>query len=357
MRRYADLAELALASIPDIQVQRIGLAPAKIPRRVPSVLRTLWHHTTVAHNARRLSKRRDIDLFHVIDGSHGYVASCLPPGRTIVTVHDLIPHLQSENFFPVAPPSRAARWIIRRALLGLGSAIHLVCDSSATQADLVRALDTVVDRTSVIFPPLEPSFFDPVAVPENVAPAIPFIFHLGNNAFYKNRRGVLEIFSRIASSVPHRLVMAGPPPTGEMYAFGHAKGLHERISFIENPSDDRVRALYREASLFLFPSRYEGFGWPPLEAMASGCPVVCSDAGSLAEVVDDAALKAAPDDIETFSSHCIDILGNPAMARSIRDRGFARADQFRLETFGARLAAVYRETLQQKIKPLESFPC
>jgi glycosyltransferase involved in cell wall biosynthesis len=357
MRRYADLVESALSSFSDIQVQRIGIAPADPPGKLPSALRTLWHHAGVAGNARRLRARRDIDLFHVIDGSRGYVASCLPPGRTIVTVHDLIPWLQSERYFPVPPPSRAARWIVRRAAAGLGDAKHLVCDSTATQTDLLRAIPSTVGRSCVVFPPLEPAFIDAAVVSSDVRPAAPFVFHVGNNAFYKNRRGVLEVFSRIAPSVPHNLIMAGPAPTIELKDSAQSLGIKDRVAFIENPTDDEVRTLYRTASLFLFPSRYEGFGWPPLEAMASGCPVVCSHAGSLGEVVDTAALTAAADDTETLAKHCVNVLADPATAESLRLLGHARATQFGLDSFGQRLVAVYRQAVHQDLTRSKTASC
>jgi glycosyltransferase involved in cell wall biosynthesis len=343
MRRYADLVEHAIGRQEGFRTERISLTESCSSRsKLPQSVRTLAHHVRVARNARRLRSRSDIDLFHVMDGSHGYIASNLPRGRAVVTVHDVIPWLQSQRRFAVAPPSRPARWIIDRAIHGLGNANRLFCDSTATQSDLQRANRSAAMRSSVIFPPLEPTFFQETTTGTRPNDCDAFILHLGNNAFYKNRRGALEVFRRIAATVPHHLLMAGPPPIQELKDLVVEYGIQNRVRFIENPSDAEVMAFYRAASLFLFPSQYEGFGWPPLEAMACGCPVVCSDAGSLDEVVGNAALKADPNDLESLAQHCLSVLGDASVAKSLRNRGIAHAAQFSVNAFGEQLIREYR---------------
>lgn len=359
MRRYADLAEISLASIPDIRVQRINLAPS-IParyRQLPAAIKTLWHHAMVAQNARRVSRRRDVDLFHVIDGSHGYIASYLPPGRTVATVHDVIPWLQCKGRFPVTPPSRAARWVIDHAIHGLTAASVLVCDSLATETDLHTANPDVRGRTRIVYPPLEPAFHKGSDDVATASSSEPFVFHIGNNAFYKNRQGVLEIFSRIASSIPHRLIMAGAMPTESMMSFARSQGIEKRVDFVVNPNDSQVRFYYQNAKLFLFPSRYEGFGWPPLEAMASGCPVVCSTAGSLGEVVGSAALTASPDNVDEMARYSIQMLRDLSVAETYRSRGIIRAADFTTDLFGQSLSAIYRQVCGAACTHRESGIC
>ena len=108
----------------------------------------------------------------------------------------------------------------------------------------------------------------------------PAVFHVGHNGHYKNRAGVIRVFARIRAQTPARLVMAGPPPTAALRDLVKALHVEGDVEFVENPDDAQLFRIYRDAAVFLFPSIYEGFGWPPLEAMALGCPVVCSTAAS-----------------------------------------------------------------------------
>ena len=124
-------------------------------------------------------------------------------------------------------------------------------------------------------------------------------------------------------------------------------GIAAVVDWRHDVSDGELRALYRAAAVFLFPSRYEGFGWPPLEAMAAGTPVVCANMASLPEVVGDAALLAAPDDYAGLARHCVDILSQPALAAELIRRGFENAKRFSLERFATQLAAFYAAALRR----------
>ena len=132
---------------------------------------------------------------------------------------------------------------------------------------------------------------------------------------------------------------------GEMIT--HRLGLAEQVRFVVDPDDSTLAALYSGACLFVFPSLYEGFGWPPLEAMAYGCPVVCSSAASLPEVVGDAALQCAAEDEEGMARLCLDVLGDPSLAQRLVERGRARAEHFSLEHMASALLGVYQTVLSR----------
>lgn len=346
MPRYADLVTQAFADCPGVSLSRVTLArpPGSRTRRLLAPLRTLLHHGGVRQRARRLggSSGADVDLFHLVDGSHGYVAPLLMARPTVVTVHDVIPALQAHGRFATGAPGRLSRLVIDAAVRGAGQASRIVCDSSSSRRDLEELAPHAAQRFQVVFPPLEPGFFEhgPGGTTGETGP---YVFHLGNNAFYKNRSGVLRVFAAIGPRSGLRLVMAGPPPPRSLRDLASELDITDRVEFLVDPSDKEVRRHYAQATLLLFPSIYEGFGWPPLEAMASGCPVVCSDAGSLAEVVGDAALTCPADDVDGLAARCRRVLDDTRLADDLRGRGRQRAAQFSLQRFRDELLAVYRE--------------
>ncbi len=348
MQRYADLIALALSTEPAIQVSRLSIAPtAAALRKYPRRLRMLVHHATIAWGAIRRLKPTDADIFHLIDGSHGYVARWLPRGRSVVTVHDVIPYLQARRRFPVASPSWSARWLIHTGLRALRHATRIMSDSAATAQDLIAAESSLVGRVTVV-----PLAVPPTMLPENgvALPGWserrlqdrPYILHLGNNGFYKNRAGVVRIFERIRQLTKCRLILAGPPPDEFILSTIRERNLENEIDVVIDPDDSQIRSLYAMARLLLFPSYYEGFGWPPLEAMAWGCPVVCSRGGSLPEVVGNAALTADVDDEPELSAHCIRVLSDQTIADQLVAAGHIQVRQFSLERFRHHLLGVYR---------------
>jgi glycosyltransferase involved in cell wall biosynthesis len=110
---------------------------------------------------------------------------------------------------------------------------------------------------------------------------------------------------------------------------------------VVNPKDGDLAKLYREASVLLFPSLYEGFGWPPLEAMRYGCPVVCSNVASLPEVVDDAALLCNPEDTGECASALLRVLSDDALAKQLVERGYRNLPRFSSREFALGLSRLY----------------
>jgi glycosyltransferase involved in cell wall biosynthesis len=140
------------------------------------------------------------------------------------------------------------------------------------------------------------------------------------------------------------LVLAGPAPGAAMSRRLASSSVGRYVRICHNPSDEQLRQLYSDAALLLFPSLYEGFGWPVLEAMACGCPVVCSNTASLPEVVGDLALMAAPDDVEGLAACCARILTDASLSEQMAAKGQQHAAGFSLERFGGQLMEAYGET-------------
>ena len=242
------------------------------------------------------------------------VTSETPCGRIefVVTVHDVIPRLQMDGQFPGAPPvGFGARWLIQKSLRGIGRAQVACADSQSTADDLKRFRLDPVKGIRVVPLAIDSDLFSGAKVkPQDVGVGGPYIFHLGNNGFYKNREGVVELFNRIDPALQMRLVLAGPAPDSRLEQMCRRSRYSDRIQIVSNPSQQDLRRLYRAASLFVFPSHYEGFGWPPLEAMAAGCPVVSSDCGSLSEVVGAAGIIAGGGDYDVMAQACEKLLSD-----------------------------------------------
>jgi glycosyltransferase involved in cell wall biosynthesis len=298
---------------------------------------SMWrHHAWRLRHVRDRLRRTPGDLYHVLDGS---MAGFIPRhylNQTLVTVHDLIPVLQARGPLP-AKPSLPARLLIHRSLAALRRCRALCADSDWSKKDMA----TFTGRTDAATIPLaiRPLLASKGAVALDLPD--PYILHVGNNAAYKNRLGVLEVFARLADIPGLHLVMAGPPPTSDMLHRAHAV---RRVLFINDATDAVLATLYRRAGLLLFPSLYEGFGMPVLEAMAAGCPVVCSTAGSLPEVAGGAALMASPEDVHALAAHCRCLLLDNAQRGAMIAKGRIRASSFTLEKMGAELVKWYKES-------------
>ena len=347
MARYGDMVFEALSGswIKDrISVERIRLAPPlRLLRLFPSRVRGRISHIWIMLSARMRLRKIRADVFHILDGSYAYVGGRVGSIPVVATSHDLIPALQAARFLGKRP-GPAALWIIRQSLKGLKSSAAIIAVSNNTAVDLGRLAGIPPEKIYIVYSAVAPDF-----TPRDISLTFArtrfcdgnFILHVGNNAFYKNRQGVVRIFTRVLKEYNILLKMAGPAPPPELLDLVARLGLKKHVEFVVDPNSDELAALYREASLFLFPSLYEGFGWPPLEAMSSGCPVVCSNAASLPEVVGDAALTCPASDEEQMALNCLSILRKRVLAEDLVQRGFIQAGKFTLKRMGEELLRIY----------------
>jgi glycosyltransferase involved in cell wall biosynthesis len=348
MPRYADLVARALGRDDgkgwNVAATRLQLAiPRRLSQWLPGSLATWPNHLWLMLTGPVRIRRADAALVHILDGSYAYLAHGVRGLPVIATVHDLIPHINNQG-------SWIASRLVKRSISGLRRCAQLLADSSSTASDLREHADVAAERIRVAPLALSPEFVRAAAerMPrhrDQVTNKLPCVLHVGNNAAYKNREGVLRIFAAVRKALPLSLVMAGPPPGRVLRELVRNLALEDEVSFEIDPDDTRLVDLYSEAALFLFPSLYEGFGWPPLEAMACGCPVVCSSAGSLPEVAGPAALSAPAAEEHRLAELCISILEDGRIAAQLSARGLEWSRQFSLERMRADLLQAYQAAL------------
>lgn len=271
--------------------------------------------------------------------------------RTIVTIHDLI---------PLVLPAYRGSWRVRAytalAAASARRADAIIADSEWSKRDIVTRLGIDAARVRVVYLAAEARYrpMDDATQIENVRRkyALPekYLLYLGGYDQRKNVRVIIEAFARAAvSRLGYRLVLAGvnlgradseffPDPRRLARAANLPVDALACVGWVD---EDDKPALYAGARAFLFPSRYEGFGLPPLEALACGVPVLCADASSLPEVVGDAALLLPPDDPRAWADALDALLDDAPRWAELCARGIAQARKFSWARCAAETCAVY----------------
>jgi glycosyltransferase involved in cell wall biosynthesis len=289
----------------------------------------------------------------------------------VTTIHDVIPWV-----IPGYRTERRVRAYLSLAAAGVRRSRLLLADSEASKRDAVRVLGVPAERVVVIYLAAPPALFtppDPIAIGEMRARLglLPhYAFYIGG---FDRRKNVLLLIEAWARALPRLieaahlageplpvLTLAGavPPPGGvfpdvvgrarELGLLAGESAQGERdgaVRFLGPVSEADKRLLLAGARLFVFPSRYEGFGLDPLEAMAAGCPVISSTGGSLPEVVGDAALVLAPTDRAAWTEALVRLWTDPARRALLAARGRARAATFTPARFATQTRAAYLRAL------------
>lgn len=302
-------------------------------------LTILWHRLHLPLALDRLAG--PFDLFH----APNFVLPPLARSRSLVTVHDL-----SFMRYPAGADAGLRAWLERVVPRSLARADGVLADSHSTKADLVELLRLPPERVAVVGAGVE-ARFRPITdraelervrrrydLPER------FILGLGTLEPRKNFAGLIEAFAPVSAGDPGvHLVIAG----GRGWLFDHifqaaaAAPARDRIHFPGFIDEADLPALYNLAEVFAFPSFYEGFGLPVLEAMACGTPVVCTDNSSLPEVAGEAALIVPTGDGPALSAALARCLSEAPLRAGLIERGLAQARKFPWSAAAQRLLEVY----------------
>jgi glycosyltransferase involved in cell wall biosynthesis len=291
--------------------------------------------------------RERADLFH----APHYVLPPLTPCRSIVTIHDCI-HLR----FPQYLPNRGAYAYARASLwVATHRASRILTVSEASKRDILEYFNIPETKIDVIYNAIDERFNEPPAeadvarVQERFQLQDPFVLYAGNIKPHKNLERLIEAFyifrRRGFDSVKLLIIGDEISKYATLRRAVHRLQLHKHVRFLGFVPDETLAVLYRLAAVFVFPSLYEGFGLPPLEAMASGTPVVTSNVSSLPEVVGDAAVLIDPHDADAIADGIYRVMSDAALRQHLRDSGFARVRHFSWERSIRRVHEIYQELL------------
>jgi len=308
------------------------------------VTKLLWEQAAVP----LLTAARGAELLHV-----PYWA---PPALTrvpvVATIHDVIPALLPEyrGSRLVAAYTRLVSFTARRAR-------RLIVDSECSKRDLVRVVGVAPERVDVI-----PLAANPLFRPLDAGAAAAacrqrwnlersFLLYVGGNDVRKNLPTLLRAWSIAAARLSdHELVIAGAM-RNEPPFFPDIRGLAAqlalpRLRFLGSVLDAEKHLLFAACTAFVWPSRYEGFGLPPLEAMQAGAPVISSDSSSMPEVVGQAGLLVPPDDVGALTAALVNVASDLQLQTQLRAKGLARAAAFTWRRTAELTLESYRRALR-----------
>jgi glycosyltransferase involved in cell wall biosynthesis len=293
-----------------------------------------------------LAVRHRLDVIHDPAGVSPFlIPRRVAPFARVVTIHDVIPFVHPETH--AALTNLLFRHYIPRTLRFVD---RIVTVSDASKRDIERFFRVDGSRIARIHCGVGPQFAP--QEPRVVANALdrygisrPYILTVGALQARKNLETLFRAFARLREAgLPHRLVVVGRKVWKSEGAFLRLDelGLGGSVILTGYVQDADLPALYAGADCFVFPSIYEGFGLPPLEAMACGTPVVASNASSLPEVVADAGILVDPYDVDELAAAVRRVVQSPALAQELARKGLARARRFDWQLAAADHAALYR---------------
>lgn len=311
----------------------------------------LWHQTVLPS----LARAHHLDVLHVPSYRR---MLWRPPCALVTTIHDLAPfHVAGKYDWKRMFYGRVvARWLAHRQ-------DKIIAVSQNTGDDILRFFKLPVEKISVIHNGLDHARFCPGSSEEAKqfvercyglnAPFFLYIARLEHPA--KNHVRLIEAFNRFKAETKSQwqLVFGGSDWHG-------AEAIHAAVAQSPFRSDirclgfvdkDALPMLYRAATVCVYPSLFEGFGFPPLEAMACGCPVICSTRGALGEVVGDAAATVNPEDVPALQTQLATLAADPARRAQLRTAGLARAQRFDWQRTAAKTLEIYAAALKTETAP------
>ncbi len=302
---------------------------ATYPERFSGTLPSIYFHQALLPG---IASKMELDLLHL---SSQRRLVWRKPCRLVGTIHDLDTYHMPGKYGLVR--DKYMRWVGARCA---GRLDHVVADSEFTKKDIVDFLGIDPGKITVAYPGIDTDVFKPRdrsecrrIVAEKYGFSAPFIFYVARlDHPGKNHVRLMEAFKRLTEdfSLPHKLVFGGSKWFGweHIYAAVDRLSLSDRVAFAGFIPNDDLPLFHAAADMLVFPSLFEGFGFPILEAMACGTPVACSNAASLPEIAGDAALLFDPADTEQITQAMLKLLNDRELREDLISKGYRRAARF-----------------------------
>ena len=299
-----------------------------------------WH---IYLHAVLKAKDYGLDIIHSPENATPFTA--LKPNK-VITVHDITPHFFPESFSPLT--------LLRYRLLfsrAMETSDRIIVDSISTKNDLIKYYKVKQEKIRVIYLGVNNAFkcFEETKVEEikdKWRIDFPFILYVGTIEPRKNIYRLLMAFSKIKKkNAKYKLLMMGIKgwKFKNLLETINNLNLQKDIIFTGYVTDHELPLLYNAADLFIYPSLYEGFGLPPLEAMACGCPVVTSNTSSLPEVIGDAGIMVDPLSVDELANATYSILTNENLREELIKKGLQRSKAFSWKICSEKTLKVYKE--------------
>ena len=293
-------------------------------------------------------QREEIDVFL----TPYFKAPLWHASKLVVIINDLIPLMVPAYQSPAYWPQRVYFKFLTR--LTLRSADNIVAISDSTKRDIGRVFHVQEERISVIWLSVEPRY---AMADKNSHEAVhkygikkKFVFYSGNFKPHKNISTLVEAYRQLPEALrqDHVLLLGSPKDEGFPMIYQRVKDLklESQVVFLDGIAEEDLPCFYAAASVFVFPSLYEGFGLPVLEAMAAGAPVITSNTSSMPEVAGDAAILITPTDAEELTAALESVLGDEARRAEMMKKGLIQASGFSWERCAKETLEVYRKVVK-----------
>lgn len=344
------------------QVEEIWPHPVfgKIGRCIPKVGKWLAYADKYLIFPKALRRRLNEvspDITHICDHSNSVYLPYIAKGSHLVTCHDIMAIRSARGHFPQVKVGSLGKKLQARIFRGLKLSDHVTCDSENSRQDLVSLAPCLESKSDVVhlgfnqpMTPMTKQTASSIIADLGISEKEKFLLHVGNDAWYKNRAGLLQIFSsfRRKREGQTKLVLVGPPLSDNQCAFAKKEGFHKDIIQVADITDEELRALYSSALALVFPSLYEGFGWPPLEAQACGCPVVASPLGSLSEILEKGGILIDPKNKEGYAETINRLAGDREFRKVEIKHGHSNAERFDAKRTVSEYHSIYKKLIGRK---------
>ncbi len=289
------------------------------------------------------------DVVHLCDHGSAVYAAKLKGNPVVVTCNDMLAARGAMGEVPDCPASFSGRAYQKWICSSLKRATRVACISQSTFNDARRILGSgqnlcvILDGLNYPFQPLPPDEIDRRL--ERINPiSKPFLLHVGSSHTRKNREGVMRVFAKALEQADLQLVFAGEALSRNQIDLANKLRVYDRIVQVVKPEVEIIEALYNRAAALLFPSRYEGFGWPPIEAQACGCPVVASEIPPLVEVLRESAVIRPLEDEDGMAAAVVKLATDKEYREFMRQNGFENVrSRFQTARMMQEYVRLYRE--------------